>query len=215
MSSRYFQLRISCIGPPNVFFKILQKNRRLFEFSAYVRPIKFAAYRRRSEYPLPNFYQLLFSSWRPLEIITYQQLFEISTHWGPFWIFPLFFRKIANKNLRLPEIFLYFCPPRTFSRFPSTNDFHRTSQHLKKIWMSFHDLSIFPPTDVFLRFLFSDVLQVTFRRLFKKVWTKYLSKCTTWPILSKIETKCQIFRLPMTSLYFHLPKPSGDFSTSF
>ena len=55
--------------------------------------------------------------------------------------------------------------------------------------MSFQEISIFPPTDDFLRFAPSDDLQGTFRRLFEKVQKKYLSYYTTWPILSEFQNK--------------------------
>ena len=139
------------------------------------------------------------------------------------WTFPRLFGKITKKI----DVFLRFFDISAYRRFfrdfrlPTTfigpsNIFFKK---IRKKETSFQDFSIFPPTDVFLRFPPSDDLQGTFRRLFEKVRKKYRSYYTKWPILSKFEKKSQNFCLPTTyrrpSKISTYQRPSGDLLTSF
>ena len=137
--------------------------------------------------------------------------------------FPRLFRKITKKI----DVFLRFFDISAYRRFfrdfrlPTTfiGPSNIFKKKIRKKETSFQDFSIFPPTDVFLRFPPSDDLQETFRRLFEKTRKKYLSCYTTWPILIKFQKKYQKFRLPTTyrrpSEISTYRRPSGILLTSF
>ena len=90
--------------------------------------------------------------------------------------FPRLFRKITKKI----DVFLRFFDISAYRRFfrdfrlPTTfiGPSNIFKKKIRKKETSFQDFSIFPPTDVFLRFPPSDDLQGIFRRLFAKITNK-------------------------------------------